>query len=190
VFIDAAIGKLRTQRFDQAGVPTGMHHAETPGVDKQRQLIEPALEIVPVAGMVFKLGQGFVQQTRMARRVFADELLAAARWRRGAPAQRVEFVVAHDAQGLPGLDHVVDDVQRLANARATVDDVADEHGHARWMPPDPALLVITEAVKQVFEGQGASVHVTNQVITARGIEHQSPPPPSLLPQPSLVRQTS
>lgn len=99
-------------------------------------------------------------------------------------------MVAHDAQGLTGLDHVVNDVQRLANARATVDDVADEHGHARRMPPDPALLVITETVQQVFEGQGASVHVTNQVITARGIEHQSPPPPSLLPQPSLVRQTS
>ncbi|MNJ82383.1 hypothetical protein D3C77_817460 [compost metagenome] len=56
-----------------------MHDAEAAGVDKQRQLIEPALEIVPVTGMVFELGQGFVQQARMARRVFADELLAAAR---------------------------------------------------------------------------------------------------------------
>ncbi|MOA56551.1 hypothetical protein D3C78_1805530 [compost metagenome] len=79
MFIDAAIGEQRAQRLDQAGIPTGMHDAEAAGVDKQRQLIEPALEIVPVTGMVFELGQGFVQQARMARRVFADELLAAAR---------------------------------------------------------------------------------------------------------------
>jgi hypothetical protein len=49
-------------------------------------------------------------------------------------------VVAHDAQRLAGLDHVVDDVQRLANPRATVDDVADEHRHARRWRQTPACL--------------------------------------------------
>lgn len=79
MFVDAAIGEQRAQRFDQSGIPASVDNTETSGVDKQRQLIEPALEIMPVARMVFELGQGFVQQARMARRVFADELLAAAR---------------------------------------------------------------------------------------------------------------
>ena len=167
-----------------------MHHPETSGIDEQRQFIEPLLEVMPVRRMVFELGQGLVQQARMARGVFAHELLAAARQRRGDPAQGIEFVVAHDAQRLAGLDHVVDDVQRLANPRAAVDDVADEHRHARGMAPDASLLVITEPVEQVLKGQSATVHVTDQVVATRGIEHQSPPPPNRLPQPSLVRHTS
>lgn len=84
----------------------------------------------------------------------------------------------------------MDDVQRLANARAAVDDVADEYRHTRRMPPDATLFVITEQVEQVLKGQSATVHVTDQVVATRGIEHQSPPPPNRLPQPSLVRQTS
>ncbi|MND94595.1 hypothetical protein D3C80_868160 [compost metagenome] len=126
----------------------------------------------------------------MARRVLTHELLAAAGQCRRAPAQRIELVVAHDAQRLTGLDHVVDDMQCLANPRAAVDDIADEHRHARGMSPDATLLVITESVEQVLQGQSATVHVTDQVVATRGIEHQSPPPPNLLPQPSLVRQTS
>jgi hypothetical protein len=50
VLIDAAIGEQRAQRFDQTRVPAGMHHAETPGIDEQRQLVEPLLKVVPVAG--------------------------------------------------------------------------------------------------------------------------------------------
>ena len=99
-------------------------------------------------------------------------------------------MVAHDAQRLAGFDHVVNDVQRFANPRTAVDDVADEHRHTRRMPPDATLFLITEPVEQVLKGQSATVHVTDQVVATRGIEHQSPPPPNLLPQPSLVRQTS
>ncbi len=54
----------------------------------------------------------------------------------------------------------------------------------------PALLVVTQLVEQVLKGMGATVHVTNQVVATRGIEHQSPPPPKRLPQPNLVRHTS
>lgn len=97
MFIDAAIGKQRAQRLDQAGIPAGVHHPEASGIHKQWQFVEPLLKVMPVAWMIFKLGQGFTQQTGVARRVFTHELLAAARRRRGAPAQCVEFMVAHDA---------------------------------------------------------------------------------------------
>lgn len=81
-------------------------------------------------------------------------------------------------------------MQRLANAWATVDDIAEEHRHARRMAPGAALLVVTQLVEQVLKGMSATVHVTNQVVATRGIKHQSPPPPKRLPQPNLVRHTS
>lgn len=190
MFIDAAVGEQRPQWVDQAGIPTGMHHPESPGIDEQRHFVKPLQEVVPVGRMVLELGQGFMQQSRVARGVFAHELLAAARQRRRAPAQGVELVITHDAQRLAGFDHVMDNMQGLANARAAVDDIAHEHRHARRVPPDATLLLITEPVEQVLKGQSATVHVTDQVVATRGIKHQSPPPPSRLPQPSLVRQTS
>src|SRR5690606_32999482 len=98
---------------------------------------------------------------------------------------------AHDAGGLAGLDHVVDQLQRLADARATVDDVAEEQRHAPRMTPDPALQPIAELLEQSLQGSRATMDITDQVVTTRRIQlHQSPPTPSRLPQPSLVRQIS
>jgi len=145
---------------------------------------------VPVGRVLLELGQGLVDQPLMPWGVLAHELPATARRRRCGPTQGIELVVAHDAQRLAGLGHVVDDMQRLANAWATVDDIAEEHRHARRMAPGAALLVVTHLVEQVLKGMSATVHVTNQVVATRGIEHQSPPPPKRLPQPNLVRHTS
>ena len=167
-----------------------MHQAETPGIDEQRQLVEPAEEVVPVAGVLRELGQGFVDQPGVPRRVLADEGLATAGRCRGGPAEGVVLVVAHDAVGLAGLDHVMDDMQGLANTRAAVDDGAEEQGLALRMPPHAALALVAEGVEQPFQGVGTAVNIADQVETARWIEHQSPPPPRRLPQPSLVRQTS
>ncbi|MNE41094.1 hypothetical protein D3C80_1351460 [compost metagenome] len=190
MLVDAAIGMMATQGLDQAGIPASVHQSETPGVEEQRQLVEPLEKVMPVGRVMGELGQGFVDQPGMPRGVLADKLLAAFRWSRGTPAQGIEFMVAHQATRLAGLDHVMHDVQGFANARAAVDDVAQEQCHALWVAPYAALTAITEHVQQVLKGMGATVHVTDQVVTSRGIEHQSPPPPSRLPQPSLVRQTS
>lgn len=190
MLVDAPVRVLLAQGVDQPRIPAGMDNAKTPGVDEQRQFVEPLEKVMPVAWMLFELGQGFVDQPAVARGVLAHVVLAALGQRRGVPAQGVVLVVAHDAVGLAGLDHVMDDVQRFANPRATVDDVAKEHGLARRMPPDATLALVAEGVEQAFEGMCTAVHVTDQVETASGIEHHSPPPPRRLPQPSLVRHTS
>ncbi|MNN43127.1 hypothetical protein D3C81_1573490 [compost metagenome] len=145
---------------------------------------------MPVARMLFELGQGLVDQPPVARSVLAHVVLAALGQGRSVPAQGVVLVVAHDAVGLASIDHVMDDVQRFANPRATVDDVAQKQRLARRMTPDAALALVAKGVEQAFEGVCTAVHVTDQVETASGIEHHSPPPPRRLPQPSLVRQTS
>jgi hypothetical protein len=41
--------------------------------------------------------------------------------------QGVEFVVAHDGQGLPFLDHGPDDFKHLPNLRPPVDEIAEEN---------------------------------------------------------------
>ncbi|MNM89154.1 hypothetical protein D3C81_1013830 [compost metagenome] len=190
VFIDASVGVLLAQWLDQPWVPAGVHQAEAPGIDEQRQLVEPLDEVVPVTGVVGELGQGFVDQPGMAWRVLAHIGLATAGQCRGDPAQGVVFVVAHDAERLAGLDHVVDDVQRLANAWPAVDDVAKEQRLAPRVAPHAGHTLVTEGVEQAFKGQRTAMHVTDDVETSRRIEHQSSLLPRRLPQPSLVRQTS
>ena len=130
VLVDAAVREGGAQRLDKTVVPARVHHAETPGVDKQRHVVEPAEEVVPVGRVVFELGQGLLDQAGVARVVLTHELLATARRGRRGPAQRIELVVTHDAQRLAGLGHIVDDMQRLTDAWATVDDIAQEHSHA------------------------------------------------------------
>ncbi|MNT53528.1 hypothetical protein D3C72_1906170 [compost metagenome] len=159
-------------------------------VEEQRQFIEPAEEVPPVGRVILELFQGFLDQPGMARRVLADELAPAARWRRGAPAEGVELVVAHDAAGLPGFDHGVHQVQCLADARAAIDDVAEEQRHALRVLPDVAPLAVPQAVQQALQGMRTAVDIADQVVAAARIEAHQSPPPSRLPQPSLVRQTS
>lgn len=190
MLIDASVGVLPAQRLDQPRVPAGVHQTEAPCIDEQRQLVEPVDEIVPIAGVLGKLGQGFVDQPGMPRCVFADIGLAAARQRRGDPAQGIVFVVAHDAERLAGFDHVVDDVQRLTNAWPAVDDVAKEQRLTSRVAPHASHPLVSEGVEQAFKGQCTAVHVADDVKTSRRIEHQSSLLPRRLPQPSLVRQTS
>jgi hypothetical protein len=189
--VDAAVRVLAAQRFDQASVPAGVHQAKPFGIQEQRQFIEPAKEIMPITRMVRELIEGLLNQALVPRHVLAHVLLAAAGQCRRAPAQRIELMVAHDAARLVGLDHVMHDVQRLADERPAINDVAKKQRLARGMAPHAALLVITQPVEQTLQGVRTAVHIADQVVTSRRVKHQSPPVlPSRLPQPSLVRHTS
>ncbi|MNF06397.1 hypothetical protein D3C80_2063340 [compost metagenome] len=81
-------------------------------------------------------------------------------------------------------------MQRLADARAAVDDVAEEQRHPLRVLPDVAPLAVTQALEQALEGMRTTVDIAYQVVAAARIEAHQSPPPSRLPQPSLVRQTS
>src|SRR5690606_23138062 len=139
VFIYAAIRELRLERRDQLGVPAGMHDAETPGIDEQGHLVEPAQEFAPLLRMILELRQGLAHKALVARAVLAHMLTPTPRWCRRAPAQGVELVVAHDAQRLAGTHHVMHQVQDFTNARTAVDQVAKEDHRARRMAPHAAL---------------------------------------------------
>ena len=110
---------------------------------------------------------------KVARRVFAHKLAAAIRGRRRIPAQRVELVIAHDAERLTGVHHAMYQMQRLANAWPAINDVAEEQRHAPRMPPDASLHAVTEGVEQAFKGVRTTVHITNQVIATSRIKLHS-----------------
>src|SRR5690606_4044920 len=124
--------------------------------------LEPVKVVLPFLRVMLELLQGLADQAFVARDVLADEALAAAGRRGGVPAQRIGLVIAHDAGGLAGLDHVVDQLQRLADARATVDDVAEEQRHAPRMTPDPAMQPIAELLEQSLQGSRATMDITDQ----------------------------
>ncbi|MNE10914.1 hypothetical protein D3C80_1036510 [compost metagenome] len=168
--VDAAVRVITAQLLDRLGIPAGMHQAEAFGVDEQRQLVEPGEEVMPVARIVLELRQGFANQPFVTRVVLAGKLTAAARQCRRGPAEGIPFVVAHQAQRLAGLDHVVNQVQCLADVRATVEDVAEEQRHALRMTPDAPLTTIAEAGQQALEGTRTAMHVANQVVAARRVK--------------------
>ncbi|MNW01735.1 hypothetical protein D3C71_1974150 [compost metagenome] len=61
-------------------------------------------------------------------------------------------------------------VQCLADVRATVEDVAEEQNHALRMTPDAPLTTIAEAGQQALEGTRTAMHVANQVVAARRVK--------------------
>src|SRR5207253_9868318 len=128
--------------------------------DKQRHLVEQLEEVMPVRRVLSELGQGFVDQPSMARRMFAHVLLAASRRSRRTPAQSVELMVTHDAQRLAGFAHVVDDMQCFPDPRATVDDIVKEYRHSRGMAPDIAQSLVPELVEQMIKSMGETVDVS------------------------------
>src|SRR5690606_3689937 len=105
-----------------------------------------------------------LQQHGETRRMFAHEGLSAFRRSRHVPAERVEFVIADDAMGLARIDHVPYQMQRLADPRATVDDVAQENHLTLGMTPDATLLAVTHGIEQVRQCVRTAMHIAYQVI--------------------------
>ncbi len=169
--VDAAGAMQAAQRVDQGCVPAGVHHPETSGINIQRQLIEPVDELVPFIRIRLELRQCFADQTGMARGVLAHKQVTALGQRRCHPAQRIELMVAHDAVRLPGLNHVAHDVQRFANTWPSVDDVAEENRDALRVAPHASPQTVAQQFQQVLKDMGAPVHVTDQIIATRRIEH-------------------
>ncbi len=162
-----------------------MDDAEVPEVLAQRQPVEPAQMVLPLAGMVGEGRQGLLDQLAMARRVFAYPGLAGAGQRRGVPGQGIEFVIAEDAVGMAAFDHGPHPAQGAADARAAIDQVTEKDRLALGVLPDAVHLLIIKTLQQQVQGMGAAVEIADQIV-AQG--HQSSP--SRLPQPSLVRQIS
>ena len=80
---------------------------------------------------------------------------------------RIEFMVAHDCQGCLVLDHVADDMNRVADLGATVDEVAAKHGLAARMTKNAAGLRVTQLIQQFHEFVGVAVNVPNNVVDSR-----------------------
>ena len=79
-------------------------------------------------------------------------------------SEGIEFVVAHDRQSRPRVDHGPDDLQRLPYLGAAVDEVAKEDGLAFGMPVDAVVLGIAEFGQELLQGVSVAVDVADEVV--------------------------
>src|SRR5690606_17558591 len=120
-------------------------------------------KLVPLGGMALELFQGRLNLPPVALGMLTDELPPAARRCRGEPAQGIEFVVTHDAAGSARLDHVPHQQQRLADARPTVDDIAEKQRLTARVTPDTTEARIAHLLQQNLKRTGTTMHITNDV---------------------------
>ena len=99
--------------------------------------------------------------------VMRAQVLAGMRRVGRVPAHGVEFVVAHQGHGGPGVAHGAHDLERFEDLRASVDVVAEEDGDTVGMFPHAALLQVAEAGKKGFELVRTAVDITYDVVTVQ-----------------------
>lgn len=145
---------------------------------------------MPVDIATLKLLEGFLDQPGTPQRMLADAPVATAGRHRGAPTKHAEFVVTRDARRLVGVDHRVYPTQDFVDARATVDDIAEERRLAPRMAPGTALQTVAEQVEETVQGMYAAVGIVDQVVVASEAELRQSSPSRRLPQSSLARQIS
>ena len=83
---------------------------------------------------------------------------------RRVEGQCIEFVVTHDRQSRPGIDHRPDDLQCFPNLGSTVDEVAEEDHPSLWVLVDALLLGVAELPQEPLEGVSVAVDVTDEVV--------------------------
>jgi hypothetical protein len=95
--------------------------------------------------------------------------------------QGVEFVVAHDRESSARLDHRPDDLERLVDLGAAVDEVAEENGLAVGVPVNAVLPRVAERLQELLESVSVAVDVADQVMHETALDEVlSDTRPSLL----------
>ncbi len=117
-------------------------------------------------GIMLELFQRFPDQPIMAGIVFTQPCFATAGPGPSAIAQGVVLVVAHDDAGGAVLHHVAHQVQGLTDSRPSINDIADENGLPAGVLIDPVHLAVAHLVQQSGQCIGATVNITDDVVTA------------------------
>lgn len=79
-------------------------------------------------------------------------------------SESIEFVVAHDGQSRPGVNHGADYLQRLPDIGAAVDKVTKEDGLAFGMPVDALVFGVAELGEELLQGVSVAVNVADPVV--------------------------
>ena len=83
------------------------------------------------------------------------------------------MIAEHGERGAV-LEHVSNDDERFADARASIDEVADEHRDAVAVAIRAPLLAVVHSAKELFELLGVAVDVTDHVVAGRmRVDHRS-----------------
>ncbi len=146
---------------NHVSVPAGMDRPQAVQIEPQRQCPEP----VEVRGQFTArhLPHGFGMLVGVLL-VVRPEVFVRLLGIGGMESQRVEFVVAHDCKGCPGLDHRPNDLQRLTNLWPAVDEVAEEDGLAFGMLIHALLPRVAQSLQKLLQGVSVAVDVADEVV--------------------------
>jgi hypothetical protein len=81
--------------------------------------------------------------------------------------ERVELVIAHHGEGRTAVDHRPDDLERLQDPGAAVDEVAEEDGLTIGVAVDAVPLLVSELLEQPLEGIGMAMDIADEVVHGR-----------------------
>ncbi len=79
----------------------------------------------------------------------------------GMKSKGIEFVVTHNSESSPGIDHGPDDLQRLPDLWASIDEVAEKDGLTLRMPVDAFVFGVPELGEKLLQGVSVAVDVTD-----------------------------
>src|SRR5690606_14044824 len=126
VEVDTRIGITLQELRNQFVIPTGMNHPEMPEIEQQWQCHEPVETGPPLVRMQRELFQRFLDEPVIPGRALAQIALLGTRAVSSTVAQCIIFMVAHDDMGFTGIGHGTYRYECFTDARATVNDIADE----------------------------------------------------------------
>ena len=78
--------------------------------------------------------------------------------------QSVEFVIAHDGQGIAGVDHGPDDLKGFWDLRASVNEVAQKDSLPLGVLVDALVLGVAECREELYKLAGMPVDVSDEVV--------------------------
>ena len=82
----------------------------------------------------------------------------------GVVEERVEFVISHHCASRPRIYHRARDLQRAADLRSAVNEVANEDKLPGRMSVDSIALLVSQPSEQPLKLGGVAVNISNDIV--------------------------
>ena len=120
-------------------------------IKKQRKFIKPVEKRLPFVWPIGELIQGIANQAVMTLIVLTHKSATAIGRCRRCPTQRIELMITHNAASTARLHHIAHQVQRLADTRTTVNDIAQKQRLTVSVLPHTGFFSIAHLVQQPLD---------------------------------------
>jgi len=158
---------------DMLLAPAGMDGPQAVEFDPKRKAGEPGQVLKP---LLTRFGAGVIlfEEGQMLAKILVGprpQMPPGAGGMLSSEQHGVELVIAHEADGLAGLDHAPDRAHHAHIVRAAINEISQEQRLASGrVAPDAAKGLIAKLAEQPLEWFKVPVHIADQINAASGIE--------------------